>query len=104
MNQITGIFSVGATANFFADIAHGVNFDHFAILIAEKSHGTGIAGGFDSHFFTNDGKFAIDGGIDQIFGSFELFRSDLIGMGEVKAQPFSGDMSSLMPSHCSGFA
>ena len=92
MSQLPGPFGVGTAADLAAHVAHGVDFDPGAVLVAEKAHGAAGAGGFQIHFLAGDLQIPFDGLIDQILHDLELFGGDLLGVREVEPEPFRGDV------------
>ena len=83
---------MGAAADLAAHVAHGVDLDQGAVLVAEKAHGPPGTGGLQIHFLAGDLQIPFDGLIDQILHDLELFGSDLFGMREVEPEPFGGDV------------
>ena len=94
--EFAGACGMGTAADFAADIAHGIDLDHFAVFAAEKTHCTAGTGAVNVHFFADDFQVAGDGFVDEFFCFCDLLRSHLFGMGEVKTQAFSGDVGAFL--------
>lgn len=87
---------MGASADFFAESAHRVNFDNVLIFAVKYTRCALRPCLFDGHFFADDFDACRNGFVDGGFDGFQFVRGQRAGEVEVKPQTFGGDVAALL--------
>ena len=87
---------MGTAANLATVIAHGVDLDPLAVLVAEQTYRALGSGFGHGHFLTGDVYMRINSLLNQLFNLLELLRGDLPREAEVETQAFGGDVAALL--------
>lgn len=94
--QIPGILSVGAAADLFGEISHGVDLDLFTVFVIKQTDSTlGFCFSY-GHLFAGDGKLGFYLFVYQIFHCFDLFGGQLAGEAEVETQALCRDVAAFL--------